>query len=217
MSTDFAALFDLPWRILLALGGGYLGYALAYMGIRSHHKDIDVAFITFVFALITLTTTNIAFSMGVPHPAAAGAIALLIVLVMAAIWRMWGMRITQNLIMSLGISRATDMPTGWHSLFMTDHLEYTSLAVYLDDGARLLCKDTSQYKDRAMPPLTLGPDGSILMYVSDVKVPKADGSFDDKPQNSTLNDTYGDRITYIPSGKIRRVLIRQRKKGNRSA
>src|ERR1700754_4140002 len=46
-------LLNLPWATLLTLACGYTGYYIANVGIRDHHKAIDVTFSTLVFGFFS--------------------------------------------------------------------------------------------------------------------------------------------------------------------
>ncbi|RCL01041.1 MAG: hypothetical protein JSC189_000915 [Candidatus Tokpelaia sp. JSC189] len=39
--TDTASLFELPLPTLVTLVSDYIGYYIAHIGIRDHHKQID--------------------------------------------------------------------------------------------------------------------------------------------------------------------------------
>ena len=44
--------FVLPLSIQLSLASGYTAYHLSYVGIKDHHKTVDVTFITLAFGLV---------------------------------------------------------------------------------------------------------------------------------------------------------------------
>jgi len=78
---------SMPWEIQVALGSGYLAYALAYLGIRDHHKPIDTAFRAIAFGLCaTSVLTLLPTTYGVWRIAAA----VLVSVVSGALWRYWG-------------------------------------------------------------------------------------------------------------------------------
>ena len=52
-------LITLPWVTILTLASGYAGYYVANVGIREHHKPIDVIFSTLVFGFISAFAYNV--------------------------------------------------------------------------------------------------------------------------------------------------------------
>lgn len=90
-------LLDLPVAIQLSLASGYAAYHFAYVGIRDHHKTIDVAFITLAFGLIATAvfSSAIAFEKymefeGIFGSLIAGLAAFLAASLAGVIWRKWG-------------------------------------------------------------------------------------------------------------------------------
>jgi hypothetical protein len=60
METIFKPdLVNLPWATLLTLASGYAGYYVANVGLRDHHKPIDVIFSALVFGFFSAFAYNI--------------------------------------------------------------------------------------------------------------------------------------------------------------
>lgn len=50
---DLTKLVNLPWATLLTLASGYAAYYVANVGVRDHHKPVDVTFSTLVFGFFS--------------------------------------------------------------------------------------------------------------------------------------------------------------------
>ena len=80
--TDLAAL---PWQLQLVLASGYVGYLLAFVGIRHTHKAADTVFGTLAFGLFALAA--LALVPASWHWAVAGGLAISAALLAAVLWR----------------------------------------------------------------------------------------------------------------------------------
>jgi hypothetical protein len=70
-----------------------------------------------------------------------------------------------------------------------------------------MCEDTSKFSDAPYPAITLGADGSILMYLTHRQNPNEEM----KELKSVRNADYGDRINFVPKTQIKQVLLRHKK------
>jgi hypothetical protein len=194
-------LLSLPWQIQVALGSGYAAYMLAYVGIRDHHKAVDITFKSIAFGLIAIIvllatmTWNTIWSI----IAAVGWS-----LVAGFVWRRWGMEGLRKILHMTDASWADDTPSAWATISVCNSKHMVSqISVELDDGTWLQCENATQFKDEPFGPMTLGANGDVAFYVTNEK---ANGS------SSSVNDVivpyWGSEITYIPASKIRRICLR---------
>src|SRR5687768_16440560 len=54
-----------PWATLVTLACGYIGYFIAHVGVRDHHKQIDVAFSTLVFGFVSAFGYDVSRRLGI--------------------------------------------------------------------------------------------------------------------------------------------------------
>jgi len=64
---DLTKLVNLPWATLLTLASGYAAYYVANVGVRDHHKPVDVTFSTLVFGCFRLRHLSKAIRLRAPH------------------------------------------------------------------------------------------------------------------------------------------------------
>ena len=201
-------LISLPLIVQVALGSGYAAYCLAYMGIRQHHKPVDVTFSTLAFSVMTTIVLTSTVWMG--QPLSAG-IAILITLLSALIWRKFGRRLMRFILRTGDISWTDDSPSALATLSQdTDHM-VSQIAVLLDDGTWLECRDTSKFSKSPFGPCVIGEGGDLGLYLTHKELP--DGTT--KELATVKSDTWGDRITYVPSARIREITIRHERRPSR--
>lgn len=194
-------LLSLPWQIQLSLASGYLAYLVAYAGIRQHHTATDTIFRSFSFGLVG--TALILWAPLLPVWLELTAVAS--TLVAGALWRWKGMSWAKTALGTTNITWADDIPTAWLTItaLRTD-LRPSQIAVDLDNGRTLVCDDTRRFESAPFGPCIFGLDGSVALYVTAER--RDDGTWIEKDD---VEDPYdGPRITYIPSGAIKRVELR---------
>jgi len=197
-------LLNLPWEIQVALGSGYLAYMLAYVGIREHHKAIDVTFRAIAFGLCAtaiLKLIPVHFGWLRAFSAIAAAV------VAGAAWRFWLADGVQWLIRKTDLSWADETPSAWSKI--TQHnrrIFYSQVTVQLDDDSWLFCNDTRPFADAPYGPCTLGPDGDVALYATHKCGPGAGASFE--AIDGVRDADHGYEITYVPAARVRRVKVR---------
>lgn len=202
MPTEILAL---SWTVQVALASGYAAYIIAYRGIRSHHSAQDTLFSVLVFSLIASTTL---WWLRTNSPIFAGLSAFLCCIATASLWRSVGAPFLNWCLRKGKISWADDTPSAWARLQENRSVRVSQIAVWLNDGSRLICEDVAKFDGLPYAPFILGTNGDVLIYVSHTR-PK-DG--DPKEQPTTLVEGAGARVTYIPASQIARVTIRHEAK-----
>ncbi|AYJ86913.1 hypothetical protein D3Y57_14395 [Sphingomonas paeninsulae] len=196
----------LPWQIQLSLAAGYATYMLAYRGIRSHHKPIDVAFLAIAFGLIA---TGALYLLPSDHPVFSAVAAFGVSMLAGLLWRAVGALWLGKALRYFDVSWANDDPSAWTSVTTQNSKIYLSqICVLTDRGEWLNCTDTSRFADEPFGPCVLGPTGDVSIYVTDEE--SADGTTSENAH--VTNPEYGARMTYIPAGKVQRVAFRFKKR-----
>lgn len=192
-------ILNLPWATLVTLACGYMGYFIAHVGIRDHHKSIDVAFSTLVFGFVA------AFSYQIARYAGNGMLssslyAALVACLVGAIWRVAGRPLLRWILRVGDIAHADDTPSAWLSLFDVKNIKATQLTVRIKDGTLLHCSDLHMFKDAPNGAFVFGSTGDILLYATHIREPGGEWEAqldDDAPA--------GFAITYIPASEVSRV------------
>ncbi len=196
-----AEVLELSWQVQVSLASGYAGYILACSGQREGHKTIDAIFITLLYSLIT---TLLLFQLAEKSPPTAGFLALAGTCVSALLWRMVGRRMLWKIMRGLNFSWSNDDPSALATISNNTRAKISQIAVLLDDGTWLRCDDTSQFASAPFGPCILGPNGDVALYLThEEKAGKRPRAL-----KTVRNACFGDRITYIPSAKIRRITLR---------
>ena len=194
----------LPWQLQIVLGSGYASYLLASYGLRNAHKATDTLFGSLAFGLLSLLTLVVVPRIYNVGPVALGCLAFFLALVGAVLWRVIFRKGLRRLLRDTNYSWSDDSPSAWNRLLDCDYKGFTQFTVEMTDGRYLYCTEAERVEGKPYGPLVLGESGDVLMYVDRMK--KLDGSLEDLPQ--VFDDEWGDLLTYIPAGQIRKIAIR---------
>lgn len=202
-------LLDLPFDVLAMLAAGYLSYRLAYIGRDVHHSPIDVTFISLIFAALTkLYAILIAQALdAAERPLQAELnflIAAVIAIASAAVWRRWGQRWTFDALRASKISDHDGQPDVWHSMLARQLKGPTRLVVCLKNGTDLMCEQLARFNEAPMGPCLFGSDGSIAMYVTDVRKAGAEEWEEVAPYDPDFA-IWGYEMSFIPASEIARI------------
>jgi hypothetical protein len=200
-------LLNLPWATLLTLACGYTGYYIANVGIRVHHKAIDVTFSTLVFGFFSAFLYTALRRYSSIDILSASAAAFVFAMVLGGLWSRFGRAIIRALLRKSRTSYSDDLPSAWIALFESSSTE-SQLTVKLKDGSWIKCENLDQFKDYPNGPCVLGGKGDLLMYVTHFQGKDAD---EFEPCPDTINALYGAEITYIPASEIVRLDYRRAK------
>lgn len=206
-------LLDLPVTTLITLASGYIGYCIANTGIRDHHKQIDTAFLTLVYGVVGMIAYNIlAIPLSCfwkPLSIICGTIAAFGASAWAgAYWRKTGKDKLKKFLNEKEISYADDLPSAWLGLFDVKTHTNEQLTVIIKDGTVYHCNNLSEFKDEPNGPCYLGPNGDVLMYVTNIY-----NSEGNELKHPPIKDPdWGNEITYLPASEICRVYLRRKQK-----
>ncbi|MET4484128.1 hypothetical protein [Bradyrhizobium sp. F1.13.3] len=204
---DLTKLINLPWASLLTLASGYAGYFVANVGIREHHKTIDVVFSSLVFGFFGAFAYNASQRLLGLTLSWASLIAFIFALVLGGCWSLFGRNVFEKILRTLRISYADELPSAWMALFSKKRVA-TQLSVKLKDGTWLKCDDLSRFTSSPNGPCVLGAKGDVLMYITHVQSSVSEVFF----ARDSLADAYwGDEVTYIPADQIARIDFRRRR------
>jgi hypothetical protein len=199
-------LITLPWATLLTLASGYAGYYVANVGIREHHKPIDVIFATLVFGFISACAYNVCREIFEIRLAWSSAIAFVFAMVVGALWSWGGRSAVERLLRKSRVSHSDDLPSAWVALFGVK-IAATQLSVKLKDGSWLMCDDLTKFSSSPNGPCVLGAKGDILMYVTHKQTDIGIAFF---PTTYPVDAEWGHEITYIPADQVARVDLRRK-------
>lgn len=204
MSADIVSL---PWPTLLTLASGYAGYFVANVGVRLHHKTIDVTFSTLVFGFFAAFVFEWIERSGKFTILPASLLGFSCSILLGCIWRIWLRDLFYRALRGTNVSHSNDLPNAWMALFGENKTDTTQLSVKLKDGTWLLCSDLALFRAKPNGPCVLGGSGDVLMYVTHRK-PPLQPEFEEYA--NLLDQTMGDEISYIPSDQIARVDVRRK-------
>jgi hypothetical protein len=198
-------LVNLPWATLLTLACGYASYFIANVGVREHHKAIDVTFSTILFGFFSVflyTFLRRDYSIDI---LTASASAFLFAILLGGLWSRYGRAYLEAGLRKSGVSYSDDLPSAWIAMFGLG-AKATQLTVKLKDGSWLKCDDLSRYAALPNGPCVLGGKGDLLMYVTHIQ---GAGAEDFESCSDTVAEQWGAEITYIPAGEIVRLDLRR--------
>jgi hypothetical protein len=200
----------LPWEIQVALASGYAAYVLAYTGLRDRQRTIDVAFISLVFSLIATLVLWLLVSTG---PVISSAAAFVVSLTSGIIWRKIGRPFVFFSLRKANVTWSNDDPSALASIVGNTKCPISQIAVLLDDGTWLSCKDAARFADAPFGPCHIGPNGDVALYLTHEQSPGVE-----ERELTTVRDPFwGDRITYLPASRIKQMTIRHLSKASRSS
>lgn len=205
MEKDIASLLDLPWSTLFTLASGYTAYLISNLGLRDHHKPIDIAFSTLVYGLVARIVFDPVIDRGEPQWLAS-IVGFFFALVVAISWNRYGRKIFRLALRKMDVSLHDELPSAWMTMLATKDVNASQLIVKLTNGTWLMCEDLHQFKDEPNGPCALGIAGDVLMYVTHQKGPE-DKSFSALP--SVIDPEWGSEALYLASDKIERVYFRR--------
>lgn len=204
-----SSLINLPWATLVTLASGYIGYFIANVGLKDHHKTIDITFATLVFSLLpTLLYSFILLCFThslITYSATAGAVMLAVI--SGALWRVSGRKWMYWLLRKFNISWSDGTSSAWQRMFDQRGYYVTEVYVHLKDGTILLAEAPGNFKGQPCGSFVMGNEKDILLYVTHEK---AAGSVD-WVECDVLHKSWGAMTTYIPADQIARVKIRRTK------
>lgn len=183
-----------------------MGYFVAHVGIRDHHKPIDVTFSTLVFGFCAAFAYQIMQHVGFQMLTSSG-VAAITSIVLGGLWRAVLRPMFYKAMQHTNVSYADDIPSAWLNLFSVTNVVATQLTVRLKDGRVLMCADLHRFKDEPNGPFRFGSTGDILMYVTDQKIGYAWSTAE-----HVIFEDWGSEITYIPAAEVAQVDFRRSRK-----
>lgn len=196
-----ADILALSWKVQVAIASGYAAYIIAYRGMRSHHSSQDTIFLTLVFSLVASAELWIARALS---PLVAGLSAFLLSVAIALVWRRRGMDWFTALLRGPNTTWSDDTPSAWARLQENRAHPFSQISVLTKDGTWLHCNETAKFNAFPYAPCVLGTNGDVLMYLTSVKPKEGE----EREQTTTLDPSFGARLTFVPSSEIARVNIR---------
>jgi hypothetical protein len=203
---DVLKLINLPWAVLLILASGYAAYYVANVGIRDHHKTVDVIFSMLVFAFLSAFAYNVCRRVFDVSLVWSSAVTFVFGILAGASWSLIGRKYFEKLLRTSRVSLSDDLPSAWVALF-GEKVQATQLSVKLKDGSWLMCDDLSKFAFSPNGPCVLGAKGDILMYVTHTQSDIGVAFF---PTPNPIDPDWGHEITYVPADQVARVDLRRK-------
>lgn len=204
-------LLNLPWETLLTLACGYAGYYVANVGVREHHKAIDVTFSTILFGffsafLYASLRRNDAVSI-LP----ASAVVFVFALLLGGLWSRFGRSMLKASLRKSDVTLSDDLPSAWFAIFEARNRRKripaaTQLSIKLKDGSWLKCDNLDRFANYPNGPCVFGGKGDLLMYVTHFQRADADDFEECLDVDAAV---WGAEITYIPAAEIARLDLRR--------
>jgi hypothetical protein len=196
-------LMKLPWQIQAALASGYATYALSYIGLRDQQRPIDVAFLSLVFSV---PATLIFWLLAPKGPFLLIPIAFVASIGSGIIWRRFIRPFVFPILRKLDVTWSNDDPSALATIVNNRKFPVTQIAVLLDDGTWLRCDDACKFDGTPFAPYLLGLNGDVALYLTHEEL--AGGEL--KALATVRDSFYGDRITYVPASRVKRITIRHK-------
>lgn len=208
---DGSELFNLPLEVQIALGGGYLGYRVAYSGLQRGHSPTDATMLSLAFGLVGVAVFRLAgvlpgawaIALGIPAAVLATAAA-------GAAWRAKGRALAADLLQKARVHQDDGLYAAWDTLIQERGLSVTQARVITRDGRDLHCASVGRYRDGPGKGLILGCDGGIVMVVEEEEATDGEIDLDGPARTAIVDPDWGTRLTYIPADMIARAELRCR-------
>jgi len=104
------------------------------------------------------------------------------------------------------VSWSDDDPSALATLSGNARFPVSQIAVELDNGTWLRCDDASRFANAPFGPFVIGPTGDVALYLTHLEKP---GEPDVEVHN-VRDGHWGDRITYVPAPRVRRITLRHK-------
>lgn len=203
IKVDIQTISALPEHLQIVLVTGYIGHAIARAGFRDKERPDELFYGILVFGLFGYIIYNLAK----PHytyfliPSVLGAITTTAI---ALIWRKHLKHRWDSLLHSTSVSNEDSIKGVWVGLTQNTKVAPTQITVLLKNGISLECNNVQSFGNAPFPRYYSDNDGNLAIYVT--KRILADGT--EKVLAHTRDETWGDKITFIPKEEISNVGIR---------
>lgn len=132
------SLLNLPWATLVTLTSGYIGYFIANVGLKDHHKPIEVTFSSLIFGLTAMMAYQAVMWAGLNAWLATPA--LLCAVTCGAWWRRYGRKWMYRLLWNNDISWSDNTSSAWQAMFDQTGFSVTEVRVILRDGSGMMSR-----------------------------------------------------------------------------
>ncbi len=201
--TDVASLLALPFETMASLGCGYVGYRLAFTGRNDAHSTVDVVFLSLSFAAIA-KAVMLPFEGG--WLALGAVLAAVCVVAAASIWRGVGADFAFRHLRGFGVSDHDGTRSVWASMLSRRLRAPMRIVVKLTNGGSLMCNDLRPFYDAPLGPCLLGEDGSVALYVTDVRK-ASDSDWTEVVVFDSERPEWGYEMSFVPASQIALVDI----------
>ena len=198
-------LMGLSWATLVTIASGYSGYYIANVGLRDHHKAIEITFASLVFGFFSTAAYLLTQMLG-GGVILATVLAFLVGMSLGAAWSKFGRKLLTRLLREHRVSHSDEMPSALQNVFAETGTDMHRLSVQMTDGTWLVCERMDQFKDAPNGPAVIGRHGDVLLYVTHRRKPNGEYEAID---DVDLPD-WGQEATYVPAAHVRRIDMRRK-------
>ncbi|ECG5643193.1 hypothetical protein E1K64_15735 [Salmonella enterica subsp. enterica serovar Poona] len=202
-----ASLINLPWATLVTLASGYIGYFIANVGLKDHHKSVDVTFSTLIFGLFSAAVYQ-AFLWCGANAYFSAFPAVVLAFCAGAFWRKHGRRFMYNFLRDHDISWSDDTGTAWQQMFGLIDYRCTELFVILRDGSGLRSSPLANFEGLANGPFCMGNNGDVILYITHYKPADRENWVEYDPE-AVVDESWGALASWVPADQIARIEIRR--------
>lgn len=201
------SLLTLPEYIQIVIATGYIGYSVAKSGLRDKERKDELLYGVIVYGLFGYIAYDL-FKSHFTYFFFPAIFATVFSVMIACLWRKFGKPLSNFFLQKAGVLNEDGTPSVWVGLTQATHVGPTQMSVRLKDGSILNCDDVQSFRNAPFPKYYTDNDMNIALYVTSSKSP--DGVKEDHP--TVRDETWGDRLTYVPASEISRVQVRIKKK-----
>ena len=208
-------LLILPYELQIVLVSGYLGYKVTMIGRSGNPRTEDLLLQVLTFGLLgrvgllgvvtalksVFPTLESSISPEVPNLLFTGVGAVLVSLIIASLWRKFGLNLASGLMSRFGIYRDDHQHSTWDSIIQDKKVAWTFIQVHVDDGRILESKFELVPEKVSVAKITLNDDG-IALYVT--------ASYDTamkRKKHPACDESFGHILTYVPRNTIKQLEI----------
>jgi hypothetical protein len=194
----------------IAVGCGYAAYMLAYSGHRRSMTDFDRVFSTITFSAVASIVIFAAhrFGMWIYAP-----VAFFTSVIIALAWRRIMRKFVVNFLRALDITCSDEHTSALNTISQGTDNYISQVSVLLDDGTWLRCDDATSFSDSPFGPCIIGEGGDVALYLTHEELKDQA----EKKQDTVRDSYWGDRITYVPAGRVKMINLRLKPKISRSS